>query len=61
MLFGTSNENYLPSKGAALLRSAGKRTVSRARDGLLGRGVLSKLVKDSQKPKPGRTLKISEM
>jgi oxalate---CoA ligase len=61
MVFGTPSENYVPSRGAALLRSAGKQVVSRAKDGLLGRGVLSKLVKDSQKPKPGRTLKISEM
>jgi len=61
MVFGTPNENYVPSRGAAMLRSAGKGTVTRAKDRLLSRGVLSKLVKDPQKPKPGRTLKISEM
>ena len=61
MVFGTPSEDYVPSRGAALLRSMGKGTVSRAKDGLLGRGFLSKLVKGSQRPKPGRTLKISEM
>ena len=61
MVFGTPNENYVPSKGAALLRSVGERAVSKAKDNLLGRGVLSKAVRDPQRPKPGRTLKISEM
>jgi hypothetical protein len=60
MVFGTPNESYVPSRGAALLRSADKRTVTKAKDRLLSRGVLSKLV-NPQKPKPGRTLKISEM
>jgi hypothetical protein len=60
MVFGTPNENYVPSRGAALLRSADKRTIMKAKDRLLSRGVLSKLV-NPQKPKPGRTLKISEM
>jgi hypothetical protein len=61
MLFGTPNENYVPSSGAALLRSVGEGAVSKAKDNLLGRGVLSKVVKEPQRPKPGRTLKISEM
>jgi hypothetical protein len=61
MVFGTPGEDYVPSRGAALLRSAGKGMASRAKDGLLGRGFLSKLVKGSQRHKPGRTLKISEM
>jgi hypothetical protein len=60
MVFGTPNEHYVPLKGASLLRSVGKGMVSRAKENLLSRGVLSKLVRD-QKPKPGRTLKISEM
>ena len=60
MVFGTPNENYVPSRGAALLRSTDKRTVTKAKDRLLSRGVLSKFV-NPQKPKPGRTLKISEM
>lgn len=61
MVFGTPNENYAPSRGAALLRSVGEGAVSKAKDNLLSRGVLSKVVKDPQRPKPGRTLKISEM
>lgn len=61
MVFGTPSDNYVPSRGAALLRSAGKQAVSRAKDRLLNRGVLSKLVRDPQKSRPGRTLKISEM
>ncbi len=61
MVFGTPNEHYVPSRGAALLRSVGEGAVSKAKDNLLSRGVLSKVVKDPQRPKPGRTLKISEM
>ncbi|KAI0304649.1 hypothetical protein BC826DRAFT_977421 [Russula brevipes] len=60
MVFGTPNEHYAPLRGASLLRSVGKGMVSRAKENLLSRGVLSKLVRD-QKPKPGRTLKISEI
>lgn len=61
MVFGTPNENYVPSRGAALLRSVGEGAVSKAKDNLLSRGVLTKVVRDPQRPKPGRTLKISEM
>lgn len=61
MVFGTPNENYVPSRGADLLRSVGEGAVSKAKDNLLSRGVLSKVVKDPQRHRPGRTLKISEM
>ncbi|KAH9081834.1 hypothetical protein EDB83DRAFT_588048 [Lactarius deliciosus] len=62
MVFGTPSEDYDPPRAANLLRSVGEeQLVSRARDNLLSRGVLSKLVKDPNKPKPGRTLKISEI
>ncbi|KAI0047812.1 hypothetical protein FA95DRAFT_1558689 [Auriscalpium vulgare] len=61
MVFGTPNERYDPIKGSALLHSAGEEAVSIARTNLLSRGVLSKLVRDHHKPKPGRTLKISEV
>ncbi|KAH9050483.1 hypothetical protein EDB84DRAFT_1449184 [Lactarius hengduanensis] len=62
VVFGTPSEDYDPSRAANLLRSVGEeQLVSRARDNLLSRGVLSKLVKDPNKPKPGRTLKISEI
>ena len=62
MIFGTPSEDYEPPRAASLLGSVGdEQLVSRAKDNLLSRGVLSKLVKDPNKPKPGRTLKISEM
>jgi oxalate---CoA ligase len=61
MVFGTPNESYDPSRAAALLHSVGEEAISRAKDNLLYRGVLSKVVRDPQKSKPGRTLKISEM
>ncbi|KAI9511763.1 hypothetical protein F5148DRAFT_229446 [Russula earlei] len=61
MMVGTPNDNYVPSRGASLLRSVGKGTVSKAKENLLRRGVLSKVVRDPQRLKPGRTLKISEI
>lgn len=62
MIFGTPSEDYEPLRAADLLRSAGEeQLVLKAKDSLLSLGVLSKVVKDPNKPKPGRTLKISEM
>ncbi|KAI0308044.1 hypothetical protein B0F90DRAFT_1664967 [Multifurca ochricompacta] len=61
MVFGTPNEDYNTSRAAALLHSIGEQPISRAKDNLLSRGVLSKLIRDPQKSKPGRTLKISEI
>jgi oxalate---CoA ligase len=61
MVLGTPSENYIPSRGAALLRSVGEQAVSKAKDNLLSRGVVSKVVRDPQRLRPGRTLKISEM
>ncbi|KAI6123877.1 hypothetical protein EDD16DRAFT_611973 [Pisolithus croceorrhizus] len=60
MVFGTPNEIYDPDGGARVLRSIGKEHVSLAMSNLLSQGVLSKLVRDPKKPKPGRTLKISD-
>ncbi|KAI6046109.1 hypothetical protein EDC04DRAFT_1873655 [Pisolithus marmoratus] len=60
MVFGTPNETYDPDSGARVLRSIGKEHVSLAMSNLLSQGVLSKLVRDPKKPKPGRTLKISD-
>lgn len=60
MVFGTPNEIYDPESGARVLRSIGKEHVSLAMTDLLAQGVLSKLVRDPKKPKPGRTLKISD-
>ncbi|KAI0274891.1 hypothetical protein BC834DRAFT_850125 [Gloeopeniophorella convolvens] len=61
MVFGTPNENYDPPKAASLLRSVGEGPVSAAKDNLLNRGILSKLIRDPRKPKPGRSLKISDL
>lgn len=60
MVFGTPNEIYDPERGARVLRGIGKEHVSLAMSNLLTQGVLSKLVRDPKKPKPGRTLKISD-
>ena len=60
MTLGTPHERYDPDFGAALLHDLGEHHVSLATKDLLNRGVLSKLVRDPQKQKPGRQLKISE-
>ncbi|KAF8845363.1 hypothetical protein BDN67DRAFT_941224 [Paxillus ammoniavirescens] len=60
MVFGTPSELYNAANAAKLLHSAGEQSVSLARTNLLQQGVLSKLVRDPKKPKPGRTLKISD-
>ena len=62
MIFGTPSEDYEPLRAADLLRSVGgDQLMSKAKDNLLSLGVLSKVVKDPNKPKPGRLFKISEM
>ncbi|KAG5651227.1 hypothetical protein H0H81_009422 [Sphagnurus paluster] len=60
MTLGTPHERYDPEPASALLRNVGEQYVSIATKNLLSRGVLSKLVRDPQKEKPGRQLKISE-
>ncbi|KAF8058259.1 hypothetical protein FPV67DRAFT_1524679 [Lyophyllum atratum] len=61
MTLGTPHERYDPESASTLLRSIGEQSVSAATKNLLSRGVLSKLVRDPQKQKPGRQLKISEV
>ncbi|KAF9229607.1 hypothetical protein BS17DRAFT_743885 [Gyrodon lividus] len=61
MVFGTPTELYDSDSAAHLLHSAGDQSVSLARSNLLQQGVLSKLIRDPKKPKPGRTLKISDI
>ncbi|EIW86464.1 hypothetical protein CONPUDRAFT_86434 [Coniophora puteana RWD-64-598 SS2] len=61
MVFSTPNERYDSERASQLLYSAGEHAVSVAIPNLLRRGVLSKLVRDPKKPKPGRTFKISEI
>ncbi|KAF8446218.1 hypothetical protein L210DRAFT_3529314 [Boletus edulis BED1] len=60
MVFGTPSELYDSDSATRLLRSAGDQCVSLARSNLLHQGVLSKVVRDPKKPKPGRMLKISD-
>ncbi|GLB36492.1 putative B-block binding subunit of TFIIIC [Lyophyllum shimeji] len=61
MTLGTPHERYDPEPASTLLRNIGEQYVSVATKNLLSRGVLSKLVRDPQKQKPGRQLKISEV
>ena len=60
-MLGTPSEVYEVGAAEALLNSVGEEAVPVAAQNLLGRGVLSKLVRDPQKSQPGRLLKISEM
>ncbi|KIK71368.1 hypothetical protein GYMLUDRAFT_90342 [Collybiopsis luxurians FD-317 M1] len=61
MVLGTPNEVYEAEVASSLLTSVGEDNVPLAATNLLGRGVLSKLVRDPQKSQPGRLLKISEI
>ncbi|KAG1841331.1 hypothetical protein DFJ58DRAFT_845058 [Suillus subalutaceus] len=61
MVFGMSTEHYDADLAAELLHSAGDQSVSLATSNLLRRGVLSRVVRDPKKMKPGRTLKISDV
>ena len=45
MVFGTPSESYDPEAGAQLLHQLGEANVSTARESLLQRGVLAKLVR----------------
>ncbi|KAG6891070.1 hypothetical protein C0995_014159 [Termitomyces sp. Mi166 len=60
MTLGTPHERYDSEHASTLLHTIGEHYVSIATKNLLTRGVLSKLVRDPQKEKPGRQLKISE-
>ncbi|KAG2160090.1 uncharacterized protein EDB93DRAFT_1324544 [Suillus bovinus] len=61
MVFGMSSEHYDADLAAGMLHGVGDQSVSLATSNLLRRGVLSKVVRDPQKMKPGRTLKISDV
>ncbi|KAF8649735.1 hypothetical protein AX16_005506 [Volvariella volvacea WC 439] len=60
MVFGTSNDRYDADAASSMLHDVGEGPVSAATKNLLARGVVSKIVRDPSKPKPGRQLKISE-
>lgn len=58
---GTPLEHYDAEGASTLLRSAAEEhIVTSATKGLVNRGVLSKLVRDHHRQKPGRQLKISD-
>ena len=61
MVLGTPNEIYDSEQASRVLASVGPQYVQAAKDDLLDRGVLSKVVRDPAKHKPGRLLKISEV
>ncbi|KAG2123565.1 hypothetical protein DEU56DRAFT_45236 [Suillus clintonianus] len=61
MVFGMPTEHYDADLAAQMLHSAGDQSVSLATSNLLRRGVLSRVVRDPKKMKPGRTLKISDV
>ncbi|PFH54764.1 hypothetical protein AMATHDRAFT_52646 [Amanita thiersii Skay4041] len=61
MTLGTPHERYEAERASVLLHSVGESSTENASKNLLNRGVLSKLVRDPQKQKPGRQLKISEL
>jgi hypothetical protein len=60
MVLGTPASNYDEEGASRLLRSVGDATVAAASARLLEQGVLSKLVRDRKRRKPGRTLQISD-
>ena len=57
---GSPPESYDCDVASSLLRSAGEDEVAAGAQSLLARNVLSKLVRDHHKQKPGRQLKISD-
>ncbi|KZT22146.1 hypothetical protein NEOLEDRAFT_1138493 [Neolentinus lepideus HHB14362 ss-1] len=61
IVLGTPNEVYDPDVASRMLHQISEEPVSKATANMLDRGVLSKLIRDPLKPRPGRTLKISEM
>lgn len=60
MVIGTPNERYSIETGNQLLKRFSDDAVSSVAESMLERGVFSKIVRDPKKPKPGRSLKISD-
>ena len=61
MTLGTPNDAYDVDRASHLLSSVGDAPVKVAVHDLQARGVISLLARDPTKPKPGRTLKISDV
>lgn len=60
MVVGTPNERYSVETGSKLLKRFGDGAVSSVAESMLERSVFSKIIRDAKKPKPGRSLKISD-
>jgi transcription factor C subunit 3 len=61
MTLGTPAERYRASQGFLILESVGQKVVGEAGRSMVSRGVLSKLIRDPQRPGLGRYFKISDM
>ena len=61
MTLGTPNEIYDSQIASDMLTTIGEKPVKTVTALLLSRGILSKVIRDPKKMKPGRALKISEM
>ena len=61
MVLSTPSEHYNQNRASALLEGLSDETVSRASTILLDFGVLSKVVYDPNKSRPGKMLRISDM
>ena len=60
MVVGTPNESYTVEIGNKLLERFGDDAVSSVAESMLERSLFSKIIRDAKKPKPGRSLKISD-
>lgn len=60
MTLSTPNEVYDSENASRLLTSVGEDSVTTAMRDMLENGVLSRVVRDPKRAKPGRMLKISE-
>lgn len=61
MVLGTPNTSYDEDQASSLLRSVGDETlVISASERLLERGILSKVIRDKTRERPGRSLRISD-
>ena len=65
MMFGTPADRYNAEKASLLLRDIGpgqdpQQIIAIAQKNLQDLGVISKVYSDYKKPRPGRTMKISE-
>ena len=61
MVLGTPNTSYDEDQASSLLQSVGDETlVISASERLLERGILSKVIRDKTRERPGRSLRISD-